>query len=81
MFERLTGGPSQDLHSASSFCYISGDPEKPSFYKERANTCATSVPSVHLPSEALLTLFEISIFCVPCQQVCGSQLSFQETKG
>lgn len=75
MFESLTGGP------ASSFCYFSGDPEKPSFYKERADTCVTSVPSVHLPSEALLTLFEISIFCVPCQQVCGSQLSFQETKG
>lgn len=50
MFESLTGGP------ASSFCYFSGDPEKTSFYKERADTCVTSVPSVHLPSEALLTL-------------------------
>lgn len=43
MFESLTQGPSLDLCSASSFCYFSGDPEKLSFYKQRADTCSTSV--------------------------------------
>lgn len=80
MFESRTQRPSQDLHSASSSCYFSGDPEKPWLYKQRADTCSTSVPSVHVTSETLLVLVQLPIFCVPCQKVCGSWLSFQETK-
>lgn len=63
MSESSRGGPSEDLRSASDFCYFSGDPKKPSFYKQGADTCSTSVPSFHLPSEALLMLLELSLLC------------------